>query len=172
MAPAQRVDHSYRVFANTRSVRFTEMEWAIPRPACADMLSEIRTAITRHRFDVSFPIEVRFVAADDQSHLSPSYRRETAYLAVHMYRGMNWRPYFQAVQDIALAHEGRPHWGKRHMLGAAELAERYPAWDQFQAVRARLDPEGSFTNDHIRRVLGPVDTAARPQPRAAGGSGR
>jgi L-gulonolactone oxidase len=68
---------------------------------------------------------------------------------------MPWEPYFRRVQDAALAHEGRPHWGKRHLLDAAALALRYPAWDRFQAVRARLDPGGRFTNRHVARVLGP-----------------
>lgn len=148
------VDASYRVFASPRSVRFTEMEWAVPRAACADVLADIHQAIDRLRIDVNFPIEVRFVAGDTASLLSPAYGRETAYLAVHMYQGMAWRPYFAAVQDIALAHHGRPHWGKRHSVPADRLASLYPAWDRFQAVRSRLDPHGTFANDHLRRVLG------------------
>ncbi|MET8694152.1 D-arabinono-1,4-lactone oxidase [Streptomyces bauhiniae] len=156
MAPSSHVDHSHRVFASKRSVRFTEMEWAVPRAACAEVLREILRVIDRERLDVGFPIEVRFVAPDELSHLSPAYGRETAYLAVHMYRGMPWERYFQSVQDIALAFEGRPHWGKRHLMTAEGLAARYPAWDEFQAVRSRLDPQGAFTNAHLRRVLGPV----------------
>lgn len=156
MTPAEYTDHSHRVFASRRSVRFTEMEVAVPRAACAPVLAEIRRTIEGRGLDVNFPIEVRFVAADEKAHLSPSYGRETAYIAVHMFTGMPWQRYFRAVQDIALAHGGRPHWGKRHLLGAEELAPLYPAWDRFQAVRARLDPGGTFTNDHVRRVLGPV----------------
>lgn len=156
MAPSEYVDQSHRVFASRRSVRFTEMEWAVPRAACAEVLQEILRVIDRDRLDVGFPIEVRFVAPDELSHLSPAYGRETAYLAVHMYQGMPWEPYFRAVQDIALAFEGRPHWGKRHLMEADGLAARYPAWDRFQTVRSQLDPQGTFTNAHLRRVLGPV----------------
>lgn len=148
------VDHSRHVFASPRSIRFTEMEWAIPRGACADLIGDIRRLIDRDRIDVGFPIEVRFVAADTASYLSPSYDRETAYVAVHMYRGMPWERYFRAVQDAALTYGGRPHWGKRHFLCAEQLADRYPEWQSFQAVRARLDPGGTFSNDHVRRVLG------------------
>jgi L-gulonolactone oxidase len=165
MSPTEYVDHSYRVFASRRSVRFTEMEWAIPRAACAEVLQEILRVIDRDRIDVGFPIEVRFVAPDESSHLSPAYGRESAYIAVHMYQGMPWEPYFRAVQDVALAYEGRPHWGKRHLMHADELADRYPAWERFQAVRSRLDPQGTFTNDHLRRVLGPVwSTGSSPRP--------
>jgi L-gulonolactone oxidase len=51
---------------------------------------------------------------------------------------------------------GRPHWGKRHSLTAAELAGLYPRFDDFRAVRARLDPEGAFANPYLERVLGRV----------------
>jgi L-gulonolactone oxidase len=36
------------------------------------------------------------------------------------------------------------------------LAERYPRWDDFQAMRRRIDPTGVFTNPYLERVLGPV----------------
>jgi L-gulonolactone oxidase len=55
---------------------------------------------------------------------------------------------------------GRPHWGKRHFQTAEGLRERYPEWDAFQAVRARLDPDGVFANQWTDRVLGPVRSAA------------
>ena len=102
-----------------------------------------------------FPIEFRFVRRDD-AYLSPAYERETVYIAVHMYRGMVWEPYFRAVEAIMDDYEGRPHWGKRHFQSAATLAPRYPEWDRFQAARARLDPHGVFQNEYARRALGPV----------------
>ncbi|MGW4442031.1 D-arabinono-1,4-lactone oxidase [Streptomyces sp. NPDC004682] len=172
MTPSEHVDRSHRVFASRRSVRFTEMEWAVPRAACAEVLREILRVIDHDRLDVGFPVEVRFVAPDELSHLSPAYGRESAYLAVHMYRGMAWEPYFRRVQDVALAFGGRPHWGKRHFMDAEGLAARYPAWDRFQAVRSRLDPQGTFTNAHLRRVLGPVGSpGGAPSPDGSHGVG-
>jgi L-gulono-1,4-lactone dehydrogenase len=38
------------------------------------------------------------------------------------------------------------------------LRPRYPEWDRFQAVRARLDPQGLFANAWTDRVLGPIGT--------------
>jgi L-gulonolactone oxidase len=43
-----------------------------------------------------------------------------------------------------------------HFQRAETLAPRYPRWDDFQAVRTRLDPEGRFTNQYLDRVLGPI----------------
>ena len=74
--------------------------------------------------------------------LSPSYERPTAYVAVHQYRGMEWRPYFEAVEKIMTGYEGRPHWGKRHFQNAETLAERYPRWDDFRAARDRSARRG------------------------------
>ena len=111
--------------------------------------------IDERGFAVPFPFEVRFVAGDD-AFLSPAGGRDTCYIAVHMYRGMEWEPYFRAVEEVMEAFGGRPHWGKRHFQTAATLAPRYPEWKRFAAVRARLDPEGRFANRYVERVLGPV----------------
>jgi L-gulono-1,4-lactone dehydrogenase len=151
----RRVDRSYRIFASPRLVRFTEMEYAIPRANAREAVLAVRAAIERRGFRVPFPLEVRFVAGDD-AFLSPTVGRDTCYLAVHMYRGMEWEPYFRAVEEIMDGFDGRPHWGKRHFKTAESLSARYPDWDRFQAVRARLDPAGCFANDYVQRTLGPV----------------
>jgi L-gulono-1,4-lactone dehydrogenase len=151
---SRRVDRSYRVFASPRLVRFTEMEYALPRERAAEAVRAVLEVAQRPGFAVPFPIEVRFVAPDD-AFLSPAGGRDTCYIAVHMYRGMEWERYFCAVEQVMDGFEGRPHWGKRHFQTAATLAPRYPEWDRFQAVRQRLDPHGVFANDYVRRVLGP-----------------
>jgi L-gulono-1,4-lactone dehydrogenase len=147
------VDRSDRVFASERRVRFTEMEYGIPRehgPAAARRVIEW---VRSHRYPVFFPIEMR-VAAGDDALLSPSHGRDTAYIAVHQYRGMAWRPYFEAVEEIMRDYGGRPHWGKRHFQTAETLAPLYPEWARFQAARDGLDPRRVFTNEYARRVLG------------------
>jgi len=151
-----RVDRSDRIFATPRLVRFTEMEYALPRHVAADAVRAIKATAERHT--INFPIEVRFVAADD-AFLSPVHERESVYIAVHAFKGMEWERYFRAVEAIADEHGGRPHWGKRHFQTAATLAPRYPQWERFAAVRARLDPEGVFTNAYTDRVLGSAGAA-------------
>ncbi|MBJ8343549.1 D-arabinono-1,4-lactone oxidase [Antrihabitans sp. YC2-6] len=150
-----RVDRSYRIFASPRRVRMTEMEYAIPRAYAAEAIRQVKAVGERPEFDVSFPIEVRWVAPDD-AFLSPANGRPTCYLAVHMYRGMAWEPYFRAVEEVMASYGGRPHWGKRHFQTAETLRPLYPEWDRFAAVRKRLDPDGLFTNGYVERVLGPT----------------
>jgi L-gulonolactone oxidase len=146
-------DRSDRVFANERRVRFTEMEYALPREHGPEAARRVVEWVRANRYPVFFPIEMRVSAGDDAS-LSPAHGRDTAYVAVHQYRGMEWRPYFEAVEAIMDDYGGRPHWGKRHFKTAATLAERYPAWDEFQRARDTLDPNRVFTNEYTDRVLG------------------
>jgi L-gulono-1,4-lactone dehydrogenase len=157
------VDLSHRVYANRRDVRFTEMEYAIPREHGGEAVRRVLELIERRRMRVAFPIELR-VARGDDAFLSTAHGRETAYVAVHQYVGMEFESYFRAVEAIMDDYDGRPHWGKRHYKGAAELRGRYPEWDRFQAVRARLDPDGRFANDYTERVLGPVTESTGPRP--------
>jgi len=149
------IDKSYRVFASPRMVKFYEMEYAIPRPAATEALNRVRDFIDRSGLRISFPVEVRFAAGDDIP-LSTAYGRESCYIAIHVYQGMEFQPYFEAVEDIMDDYGGRPHWGKLHFQTAETLSARYPEWESFQEVRRRLDPEGRFTNAYLDRVLGPV----------------
>lgn len=148
------VDRSDRVFANDRRVRFTEMEYGVPREHGPEAVRRVIEWVRSNRYPVFFPIEMR-VAAGDDALLSPSHERDTAYIAVHQYRGMEWRPYFEAVEEIMNSYGGRPHWGKRHFQTAATLAPRYPEWAAFQRARDELDPARVFTNEYAARVLGP-----------------
>ena len=147
-------DHSHRVFVTNRSVRFHEMEYALPRDAVPAALREVRALIQKRGWRISFPLEVRTAAADDLW-LSTGFGRETGYIAVHMYYRQNPSRYFTDVEAIMRAHDGRPHWGKMHELNADALRTVYPHFDDFLAVRDRLDPERRFTNRYLERVLGP-----------------
>ena len=146
-------DRSDRIFANERRVRFTEMEYGVPREHGPEAARRVIEWVRANRYPVFFPIEMRVTAGDDAL-LSPSHERDTAYIAVHQYRGMEWRPYFEAVEEIMNGYGGRPHWGKRHFQTAETLAPRYPAWAEFQRARDELDPGRVFTNEYAERVLG------------------
>lgn len=147
------VEASHDVFATRRLVRFHEMEYSIPRAELPDALRRLVEMVDREGFKVSFPVEVRVTGADDVA-LSTSYGRESAYVAVHMYKGMPYEPYFRKVEEILAPLEGRPHWGKLHFLDASVLRSRYPLFDEFRALRDRLDPEQRFMNKYASRVLG------------------
>ncbi|MBL3666812.1 FAD-binding protein [Streptomyces sp. M2CJ-2] len=146
-------DIPYKVFTSPRRVRFVEMEYAVPREALVDTLRELKAMVDRSPLRVSFPVEVRTAPADDIT-LSTASGRDTAYIAVHMFRGTPYQGYFTAAERIFTAHEGRPHWGKINTRDADYLSRVYPRFAEFTALRDRLDPERRFQNDCLRRVLG------------------
>jgi L-gulono-1,4-lactone dehydrogenase len=152
---SERLERSDAIFASPRLVRFTEMEYALPREHTTTAVRRVMEMIEQRGLAVPFPIEVRTVAPDDAL-ISTAAGRESGFVAVHMFEGMPWEPYFRAVEAIMDELDGRPHWGKRHFQTAASLRPRYPDWDRFQAIRARLDPEGRFANSWTERVLGDV----------------
>jgi L-gulono-1,4-lactone dehydrogenase len=145
---------SHEVFVSPRRVRFVEMEYSVPRAAFAPAFRAIQDVIEREQLLVSFPIEARIVAPDDIP-LSTAYGEERAYLAIHMFRGEPFERYFRAVEARMRDLGGRPHWGKMHWRTAADLRPLYPRFDEFLAVRDRVDPERVFTNDYLTTVLGP-----------------
>jgi len=146
---------SYRVFTSPRSVRFCEMEYAVPRETVVDVLRELDRAIEASGMRIGFPVEVRVAAPDDIT-LSTASGRESAYVAVHLDPRLDHEPYFRLVERIMDGVQGRPHWGKLHYLDAPVLRSRYPRFDEFVALRDALDPEGRFSNAYLDRVLGPV----------------
>jgi L-gulono-1,4-lactone dehydrogenase len=153
LSPRSYSDISHRVFVTSRSVHFVESEYAIPRESLGTVLAELRARVPALRDAVMLPVEIRVAAADD-IWLSTAYQRDTAYIAIHQYVGMPFRAYFDLFESIAGAAGGRPHWGKMHTLDAATLRERYPRFDDFTDLVAKLDPDGRFANPYTQRVLG------------------
>jgi L-gulono-1,4-lactone dehydrogenase len=160
--PASRyAERSDRVFASPRRVRFVEMELAVARHAFLEAFTRLRAVLAEAGRAVPFPVECRFVAGDDAD-LSPAHGGDRAYLAVHLSPRSHDPMWFRAVADALDDLGARPHWGKLHPYTAADLAPRYPRWEAFQAVRRRFDPHGTFANDHLDRVLGPVTVPTVP----------
>ncbi|MDQ1696742.1 MAG: L-gulono,4-lactone dehydrogenase [Frankiaceae bacterium] len=145
---------SHEVFTSPRRVRFVEMEYAVPRAAIRDAVRAVQRVVERDNLLVSFPIEVR-VAAPDDIPLSTAYGRDSAYVAIHRYRGEPFEPYFRAVEAEMRALDGRPHWGKMHWRTSDDLRPAYPRFDDFLAVRDTVDPDRVFANDYLETVLGP-----------------
>jgi len=146
-------DLAHRVFVTPRRVRFREMEYAVPREVGLDVLRECRRVIDASDWRIAFPVEVRTARADDIP-LSTGYGRDSLYLAFHVPAGTDHRAYFGGLEPLLRDAGGRPHWGKVHTRTAADLAPAYDRFDDFLALRDRLDPDRVFANDHLRRILG------------------
>ena len=148
---SERVGPAKDIYPTTRDVRFNETEYGVPREDATDVIRELREVVESH--DALFPVEFRDVAGDSIP-LSPANGRDSTFIAVHTYHR---RPYESLVADAEAVFdrfEGRPHWGKHHTKAAADLEALYPEWESFREVRAELDPDGLFLNDHLRELFG------------------
>ncbi len=151
--PTEAVDASYRILSNVRNNRFNEMEYAVPREVGAECVREVLATIAKREIDVVFPLEYRYVKGDDLW-LSMDEGGDRAAISVHRAASEDYRPLFDAVEPVFRKHGGRPHWGKVHSLSHRELAKLYPKFEDFRAIRARLDPAGRMLNDHLRVLFG------------------
>jgi xylitol oxidase len=127
-----------------------QSEYLVPRADAVAAIEAVRGLAGRIA-PLLFVCEIRTVAAD-RLWLSPAFRTDV--VAIHF----TWRPEQAAVEallpviEAALPATARPHWGKLFALPAEELRARYPRWDDFAALRERLDPERRFVNDYLERI--------------------
>ncbi|NBJ70246.1 MULTISPECIES: D-arabinono-1,4-lactone oxidase [Clostridia] len=143
---------NYDLFATARNVRFREMEYSIPLEKLSEALIAIRTKMEREGYHVHFPIEIRMAKGDDLW-LSTAYARDSAYIAIHMYKGMPYEKYFQDMDALLQAYEARPHWGKMHNMNLTQLHRVYPKLEAFLNIREQLDPSGIFLNAYFAKLL-------------------
>lgn len=147
------VDDSPAVFTAPRRVRFHESEWAIPAERFEEAFAALRRRFEDENVAVSFPLEIRRVAADDVW-MSTAHGRESVYIAAHRYHREEAGPYLLMIQRILQPFAARPHWGKQHWLGPRQLRELYPRFDDFRAVREAADPDGLLMTPYLRHLLG------------------
>ena len=149
----ERIGWSHELLPSVRELRFVEMEYALPAEAGPACFRAVRERMRERHPDVAWPVEYRCVRADD-AWLSPAYGRDTVTLSLHQGAELPWQDFFTDLEPVLRSHAGRPHWGKRHSLGADELNALYPRFEDFRRLRAELDPKGRFLNDHLRALFG------------------
>jgi len=148
-----RTGRNFEIFGNLRDIRFNEMEYSVPAEHGMACLKEILDTIKKQNIDIIFPMEVRYIKADD-IWLSPFYQRDSCAISCHNFHDKDYKKFFAAIEPIFWKYDGRPHWGKIHTLTAKEQRARYPMFDDFVKLRQAMDPKAIFTNSHINTVLG------------------
>jgi FAD/FMN-containing dehydrogenase len=149
----ERIGWSHEILPSLRELRFVEMEYALPAEAGRACFGAVRERMRSRHAEVAWPVEYRTLRADD-AWLSTAHARDTVTLSLHQGAELPWRDFFADLEPLLRAHGGRPHWGKHHSLGAAELAPLYPRFDAFRRIEADFDPRGRFLNPHLRALLG------------------
>jgi FAD/FMN-containing dehydrogenase len=103
-------------------------------------------------YRVNFPLEVRFVAADDIP-LSPANGRDSCFIGPYVSSTKWAAPCFADFEALMHDYGGRPHWGKSFSLSGQQIRDRYPAYDAFNRLRQHCDPHGLFRNSFVDRVF-------------------
>ena len=150
--PSERIGWCDEILPTERTVKFNEMEFAVPEAAGPDCIREIRALMRARHPDVVWPIEYRTLAPDDIP-LSPAHRRATVTISVHQAAELPYAAFFADCEAVFRNHQGRPHWGKHHSHRAAELRALYPEWERFAKVRRQVDPRGRFLNGYLAELL-------------------
>jgi L-gulono-1,4-lactone dehydrogenase len=156
--PETTVDTYDKVFLRPLFVRHDAWEFGVPLESASDSVRALMSSIEDARLPYAFPCETR-IAPAETAWLHPTYGRPTACIGAAIYPGVDVDAAWQEAQRAAVALGGRPHWGKWHTLEASQLRGLYPRWDDFAALRGKLDPEGRFGSPSIDRILGPVSPA-------------
>ncbi|MEM9054376.1 MAG: D-arabinono-1,4-lactone oxidase [Pseudomonadota bacterium] len=145
-------DASLELLATTRPIKFNEMEYHLPREEGIAALRKVVAKMDRRK-DAFFPMEVRFIAPDN-AWLSPFNDGPRISIAIHAAVDEPYAYFFSEFEPIFRAHGGRPHWGKLHSLGRAEVSALYPDYERFLDMRRSLDPQGTFLNPHLAGLFG------------------
>jgi FAD/FMN-containing dehydrogenase len=153
--PRRRVGPAYRIYPMVYDPNFHELEYFVPFERGPEALAAMRELMLRSLPASVFPLEVRTVGAEP-AWLSHSHERDTVVLSVSGTPGTDYWPYLREVDRLLGEFDARVHWGKLHFLTRDQLLQRYPRAADFIALRATLDPEGIFLNDHLRPLFGAV----------------
>ena len=131
----------------------SECEYAVPVERAEEAVRLTRRIIEENDYHVNFPVEVRFVAADEAM-LSPAHGRDVCYVGAYTFGEEFARPFFDRFEREMKQLGGRPHWGKRLTLSREEAWKLYPMYGRFNEIRKELDPTGVFANAFIRDLFG------------------
>lgn len=140
----------------SRSSTLELAEWTVAMDRFEDLFAELteRLESTDNDAYAHIPMDIRFLAADE-TWLSTAYGRDTVTVGCVTRNPEHADEYaaFDMVEDLFLGYGGRPHWAKRFKATGDELRPLYPRWDDFVALRRRMDPEDKFLNPYLERMV-------------------
>jgi FAD/FMN-containing dehydrogenase len=128
-----------------------ECEYAVPVENAIDALRGFKRGLDEGGLGLKLPVEVRFVARDDNL-LSTARGRDVCYIGASTQA--NAPEVFEVFEPLMKRLGGRPHWGKWFSLTQEGARAMYPdSFDTFRKIRMDLDPKGVFANELLRSLL-------------------
>merc|ERR1740130_2417559 len=100
------------------------MEYAIALGDARAAITEVRRYIDTcvlQGFFLNIPVHLRF-AGMDRSYLSPSYGRQTCYIAARCHiSSQNYKVFFHGLEEVLLRFGGRPNFSTLHFTDVTIL---------------------------------------------------
>ncbi|WP_104662634.1 D-arabinono-1,4-lactone oxidase [Ensifer adhaerens] len=149
----EKIAYSSEIYPIEYVPNFHELEYAVPVANGKDAVKAVRKLMLEKHPTCIYPIEYRFTAGDT-GWISPFFEQDSITLSVSGEPGTDYWEYLKDVDTILRQYGSRPHWGKLHFLGAEDVTALYPRAGDFRALRAKVDPEGRFLNDHLQQLFG------------------
>ena len=130
-----------------------QSEYLLPREHTLEAVARLR-AIAEVMAPVLMVTELRTVAAD-RHWLSGAQGRDVVGVHFTWVRDVE-RVYavLPHIERALLPLGARPHWGKCFVAQAPQIEPLYPRLGDFRALRDRVDPERTFGNRFLDRVIG------------------
>ena len=149
----EKIAYSSEIYPIEYVPNFHELEYAVPVAHGKEAVKAVRKLMLEKHPTCIYPIEYRFTAGDT-GWISPFFEQDSITLSVSGEPGTDYWEYLKDVDTILRQYGSRPHWGKLHFLGAEDVTALYPRAGDFRALRAKVDPEGHFLNDHLQQLFG------------------
>ncbi|OWZ94911.1 FAD-dependent oxidoreductase [Sinorhizobium sp. LM21] len=149
----EKIAYSSEIYPIEYVPNFHELEYAVPVAHGKEAAKAVRKLMLEKHPTCIYPIEYRFTAGDT-GWISPFFEQDSITLSVSGEPGTDYWEYLKDVDTILRLYGSRPHWGKLHFLGAEDVTALYPRAGDFRALRAKVDPEGRFLNDHLQQLFG------------------
>ncbi|MBD9555095.1 D-arabinono-1,4-lactone oxidase [Ensifer sp. ENS03] len=149
----EKIAYSSEIYPIEYVPNFHELEYAVPVAHGKEAVKAVRKLMLEKHPTCIYPIEYRFTAGDT-GWISPFFEQDSITLSISGEPGTDYWEYLKDVDTILRQYGSRPHWGKLHFLGAEDVTALYPRAGDFRALRAKVDPEGRFLNDHLQQLFG------------------
>jgi len=147
----ERLPHFRMAFTPSRGDEL-QSEYFVHRRHALEAIEALRALVPSFRSILQVG-EIRTIAEDDLW-LSGAFSRPT--VAFHF----TWSPHseavhpaLEAIEEALLPFEARPHWGKVFRTPPERLREVFDRFDDFRALRDRVDPDRVFSNAYLDRVI-------------------
>jgi len=131
-------------------------EWTIPYTKFQPLFSDLKAMLesSSNRAYVHVPMDVRFIKKDN-AWLSYAADEDAVTIGCVCRNSEKAHTYeaFEKVEEVFLKHGGKPHWAKHFKAEYNELSKLYTQWDDFEALRQKMDPTNKFLNGYLSKLF-------------------